>query len=180
MALGGRSKNAKRSILRADEMSKALDLKRAGLSLRQIAKALNCGPTKAYKLIDEGRKSIPVEARDALVHEVHERQLAIVAAHWSKRHIPEHAKVIQAADQFLSRLLGLYAPTKVAFDMSRLSDETLRAISSADDDALRAVLSGANPSAEGGGDGGDEASSGAGAQDGRDGEPEPDGSGPVG
>lgn len=110
MPLGGRSKNAKRSILRAEQMAKALELKKAGLSFRQIAAALKCSVDTAFKLVDQGRKEIPKEAREAYIAEIHERELAIVAAHWTKRHLPEHARVIQASDQFLARLLGLEAP----------------------------------------------------------------------
>ena len=118
MALGGRSKNAKRSILRAEEMAKALELKKAGLSFRQIAAALKCSLDKAFQLVDQGRKEIPKEAREAYIAEIHERELAIVAAHWTKRHIPEHAKVIQASDQFLARLLGLEAPKTQLIDLA--------------------------------------------------------------
>lgn len=125
MPLGGRSKNAKRSILRADEKAKALDMKRAGLTLRQIAKALNCSLTKAYELVDEGRREIPEQAREAYVNEIHERQLAIVAAHWKNRHLPEHAKVIQASDQFLARLLGLEAPKQQHIEVATTGVNTL-------------------------------------------------------
>ena len=110
MSKGGRSKTSPKRIALAEEQERALDLKRAGLTIRQIARTMKTSISKAHRLIDEGVKEIPREAREALVHEIHERELGIIAAHWTKRHIPEHAKVIQASNLTLVKVLGLEAP----------------------------------------------------------------------
>jgi len=110
MARGGGSKNHPRSILRAKEMSKVLDLVLAGMSYRRIAAEMEISLGKVAELVDEGRKSIPAVSRDALIVEIHQVELAIRRAHWTKRGDPRSAAVIQASNKALRDMFGLDAP----------------------------------------------------------------------
>lgn len=113
MALGGRSKNHKRSILRAVEMSRVLDLVLLGVSYRRIAAQMDISLTKVAELVDEGRRSIPATSRDALIAEMSERNRLIVSKHMAKCHECDHALVVLKCDERFSRMLGLDAPRAV-------------------------------------------------------------------
>lgn len=65
-SLGARSPTAVRKIRRVDEMTKALDLRRQGRTLREIATLLECSLGQVHKLITDGIKAVPVESVEAL------------------------------------------------------------------------------------------------------------------
>ncbi len=105
-----RTKPAKKgSVLRADEISRALNLVRQGMTVRDVGRIMGISHGKAQNLIAEGRNSIPVDAARELLAEVIDRERAIVKAHWRKREDPEHARVIQASDKVILATLPVRA-----------------------------------------------------------------------
>lgn len=150
MPRGVRSKTSKAKVVRADEMSQALDLKREGKTIREIAAILGFSKSKAQNLIEEGIASIPVASRDALVAEIHERELGIIDKHWPMRVDPDSAKVIQASHKNLMALLGLEAPKKTELTGANGGPVTVDA--SAHDDVLRSLAALASAAAVGSGD----------------------------
>ncbi len=93
-----------------DETSRALDLRRMGRTLREIAKELGCSPAKIHGLLEKGIKDIPTSSRDAYVTSIVEREEGVIEAHWANRADPDSAKVILASHRNLVDLLGLAAP----------------------------------------------------------------------
>lgn len=106
------SRTSKYKVRAADMVSRILDLKRSGMSIREIAAETDMCRSTVHRYIEQGIAGIPQATREALVSEVHERQLAVISAHWRTRHLPESAKIIQAGDKLMMNLLGLEAPKK--------------------------------------------------------------------
>lgn len=104
------ARTAQDKVARQDDKARALNLARQGFSVRQIAAKLDCSSSHAQRLLVEGRTDIPVAERDALIKEIHERELGIILAHWPNRKDPDSAKVIQASDKILISMFGLEAP----------------------------------------------------------------------
>jgi hypothetical protein len=107
------------------------------MTMRAIAKVLDCSPTRVHALVKAARTAIPEAERSMLVAEIHERELGIIAKHWPRRGDPDSAKVIQASDKLLMSLLGLAAPTRTELtgahggpvamlDATKLTDEQLQ------------------------------------------------------
>lgn len=104
--------------------NRALDLSRAGMTIRDIARIMKIGIATAHRLVDEGRKAVPAATRDALVKEIHERELGIILAHWPTRNDPDSAKVIQASDKLLVTMFGLEAVRQLDIKLDAKVDAT--------------------------------------------------------
>lgn len=107
MGAGYRVRTAPTAIQTAEWTAKALDLRRRGLTIRDISRILDCSLSYAHKLVSEGIRDIPREAREALVFDIYEREMALIKAHWKTRKLASSAKVIQDSDKLLMSLFGL-------------------------------------------------------------------------
>lgn len=109
---GVNAQTPKAKLDRADDTARALNMTRQGMTVRAIAKALGCSPTRVHKLVKDARLAIPEAERAMLVAEIHERELGIISKHWPRRWDPDSAKLIQASDKILMDLFGLAAPIR--------------------------------------------------------------------
>lgn len=105
-----KSKSNKRVVKLASDQTQALELRRQGLTLREIGEKLGISHTKVGYLIEKGIKEMPVESRLALVHHMQGRLDGIIEALWAKRGDPAAARAMTDAMKTYMALLGLEAP----------------------------------------------------------------------
>jgi hypothetical protein len=133
---GRASHTPQAKVERADDTARALNMTRSGMTVRAIAKVLDCSPARVHALVKAARLAIPEAERSMLVAEIHERELGIISKHWPRRFEPDSAKLIQASDKILMDLFGLAAPKRTelsgpnggpvqTIDLSKLTDEQL-------------------------------------------------------
>jgi hypothetical protein len=107
------AKTSPKKIKIAEDTARALDLKRAGLYIRQIAVAIGRSQGWVHGAIVKYCNEHPAPNLQALRAEVMERQSAIIAAHWMTRANAKSAKVIQDSDKILMAVTGLEANQKL-------------------------------------------------------------------
>lgn len=143
-------KTSQTAVGKADHTSQALDYKREGKTIREIALLLGKSVGYTHSIIEAGIKAIPEASRAALVHEVHEGVLAVIAAHVSKRDETTSAMVILHAYQKLMALMGLEAPKHS--EITGKDGAPLMGEPGAHDDVLRSLAALAAAAAVGSGD----------------------------
>lgn len=102
-----------------EDLVKALEMRKAGLGVRAVAAHLGRSIGWVSQAVNKAIEDLPVE--NAKVYRAHmiAREEGIVAAHWTKRMLPENAKVIQASDKLLMDLLGLASATRAEITIAR-------------------------------------------------------------
>lgn len=108
----GKSKTSVVAVVRSEDVTKALDLKRTGATIREIAVALNRSVGWVHKAIADYVDEHPAHNLEAYRHEVRERHEAIIASHWDLRREPAHARAIQDSEKILIAVNGAAAPTQ--------------------------------------------------------------------
>lgn len=108
--MGKLVKTSPKKIKAAEDTAKALDLKRAGLTLRQIASAIGRSVGWVHGAIAKYCAEHPADNLEQYRREETERQLAIIASHWPTRANHHSAKVIQDSAKILIALKGASAP----------------------------------------------------------------------
>ncbi len=102
----GPKKSSAKKIKIAEDTAKALDLRRAGLRIRDIANKLGRSASWVQLAITSFCERHPIEKlNEYRTHEI-ERQEEIIATHWAKRSDPKSAKVIQDSSKLLMQLKG--------------------------------------------------------------------------
>jgi hypothetical protein len=152
----GHSRTGARAVKRADDVAKALDLRREGQSLRDISAAINRSVAWVHKELERYTREHPAanleELRleaDANLRLLLKQVMPIATGRKAKLESKLWAidRALKIRKQ-LTDLHGLDAPTKTVFDVSGLSDGQ-----------LRAIVSGSGEEPEGGGGGGTPATS---------------------
>jgi DNA-binding transcriptional regulator YbjK len=101
------------AVKAADDTAKALDLKRSGHTIRQIAATIGRSVGWVHSAIQKYVDQHPYPHLQALRAEVMDRQAAIIASHWATRTNARSAKVIQESDKILIQITGIEAKKEV-------------------------------------------------------------------
>lgn len=129
------------------DTAEALRLRMEGVHVREISKQLGRSTGWVSENVNRAIREVPFEAADEYRAIVLSREESLIASHWPKREIPEHAKIVQASDKMLIDLLGLASPTKTQLtganggpiatvDIGSLTDEQLKRLAAGDLAAL--------------------------------------------
>lgn len=129
-------KTNKRAIKVADDTARALDLRREGQSIRDIAETLGRSVGWVHGALSKYTQNHPSANLDELRLEADARLRLLLKqvmpiAQSRKAKIESRMWAVDRAlkvQKQLSDLHGLNAPTKVTFDVSKMSDAELRAI----------------------------------------------------
>jgi hypothetical protein len=135
-------KAGRKKIKNREQVQRALDLRKEGMTYAEIAAAMACSRTVAYKYVVSGLEELTTSLKETAV-DVREMELtrldAIISANWPQRGSWKNGELILKAMERRAKLLGLDAPTKLAqttpdgeqevatYDFSKLSTEELRA-----------------------------------------------------
>lgn len=115
----GKIKTKPIHISAAEKRAQALMLREAGLTFQQIARQIECSTTRAHQYVKDELKRLAdqaAESADSIRQLELERLDRMTTGIWSKaksgdlRSIDRMVKIIEQR----SKLLGLYAPTKLA------------------------------------------------------------------
>jgi len=112
----------KATVASRERMTRALELRKAGMTYQQIADALGYGSiSAAEKAVKSGLKLLPREAANDVRQLEMERLAKIIASHWSavlKGHVRSTEVVLRAMER-RSAYLGLDAPkdTKISGEL---------------------------------------------------------------
>jgi hypothetical protein len=108
-----RPKTGPDNIKYVEDTAKALDLKRVGLTIRQIGVAIGRSDGWVHGAIAKYVDTHAAPHLAAYRAEVLDRQAGIIAAHWAQRANPASAKVIQESDRIIISIMGLEARREV-------------------------------------------------------------------
>lgn len=114
-----------------EDLTKALAMRKAGLGVREVAAHIGRSTGWVSQAVTKAIEDLPLE--NAKVYRAHVvgREEGIISAHWTKRGLPEHAKVIQASDKLLVDVLGLAAASRTEITLARELDTFLEKMKAA-------------------------------------------------
>ena len=106
-------KNAAKAIARQGNIKRTLDGLLAGKSTREMAEELGVSGVTIHLYVQEAHAQMTPLDVDSWREVQLERCQSIIAANHAKRHLPQNAKVILAADKMIGDLVGTFAPKAI-------------------------------------------------------------------
>lgn len=107
------SKGAAKAIIRQGKIQRTLDGLLAGKTPREMAVELDVSVAAIYEYVHEAHAQMKPLDVDSWREIQLERCQSIIAANHGKRHLPQNAKVILAADKMIGDLVGTFAPKEI-------------------------------------------------------------------
>lgn len=107
-----------KKVAAKEDAAKALELKRAGHHIRDIAAQIGRSTGWTSEAINRELDAIPLENAKRYQAIIAERHEAIILSHWAKRARPDNARIIQGSLKHLSDVLGIENARKIEVEMT--------------------------------------------------------------